>query len=155
MFLFHEMSLPRQLQGKRRQEVIEKWLKGEEDPDWMVKPTKTEGKYIISPRRAQNVGESNENSEQKLEQEPDPEQEPQQEQNIATKPIPPKAKPKLPKVYPRQPLPIQNNDLSMEILAELKALGEYKRQKEARKLQKKEIKKQIRKHAPPPPALKH
>jgi hypothetical protein len=69
------MSLPRQLQGRRRQEVIEKWLKGQEDPDWVVKATKTEGKYIISPHKGEKVEASNDNSEQEPEQEQEPEPE--------------------------------------------------------------------------------
>jgi hypothetical protein len=40
----------KKIQGKRREEVIAKWLIGEEDPEWQVNPTKTPGKYIIKYR---------------------------------------------------------------------------------------------------------
>jgi hypothetical protein len=63
----------------------------------------------------------------------------------------PKPKPK-DKPYPRQKLPKSaiSDELGIEILTELRAIGEAKRAKEAKKQQKKEIRRQVRKHIPAP-----
>lgn len=38
------------IRGRKRREVIEKWLSGVEDPDIEVIPTKSEGRYIVKQR---------------------------------------------------------------------------------------------------------
>lgn len=43
------------VRGKKRAEVIQKWLDGEDDPEFEVKPTKNEGKYIVKRRMLENV----------------------------------------------------------------------------------------------------
>jgi hypothetical protein len=147
----------RKLQGRRRQEVIEKWLQGIEDPEWQVKPTKTEGKYIISERRAPPEEPVSDPPEREEGEEPEPDREPEEgEEPPAEKPKPPPPAPKpkhKPVVYPRQKLPKSafNDDLGIEILTELRAMGEAKRAKEAKKQLKKDIRRQVRKHIPPPP----
>jgi hypothetical protein len=145
----------RKLQGKRRQEVIEKWLRGEEDPEWVVKETKTAGKYIISERRQpveEPVSEASE-GEQEHDDQPEEKEEPPAEKPPPPPPAPkPKPKPK-DKPYPGKKLPKSaiSDELGMEILTELRAIGEAKRAKEAKKQQKKEIRRQVRKHIPAPP----
>jgi hypothetical protein len=134
--------------------MIAKFLAGEDDPDWIVTTTKTQGKYIIKPRRPRNkpVEESEQEQDESQEQE-DPEQNQDPEAKPKSPPPPkptPPPPPKPPKyIPPRQaPPPSIRDDLAMDILTELRAIGEYKRTKEAKRLQKKEIKKQIIKHAP-------
>ena len=38
------------VRGNKRKELIDKWLRGEEDSEYEVKPTRKEGKYIIRKR---------------------------------------------------------------------------------------------------------
>ena len=42
------MSIP--IRGLKRQEIINNWLNGVEDPDYEVVPTRAEGKYIVKTR---------------------------------------------------------------------------------------------------------
>ena len=39
------------IRGKKRIEIIQKFLEGEEDPKYEVVPTVTEGKYFVRPRK--------------------------------------------------------------------------------------------------------
>ena len=41
----------RRVRGKKRMEIIKKFMNGEEDPNYEVLPTVTEGKYFVRPRR--------------------------------------------------------------------------------------------------------
>lgn len=43
-----QMSKP--VRGMKRAQIIQQWLRGIEDPNYEVFPTKKEGKYIIKPR---------------------------------------------------------------------------------------------------------
>jgi hypothetical protein len=130
--------------------VIEKFLQGEEDPEWQVKPTSTNGKYIITRRKVQL--EPVEHSEEKPTEEEKPPEEEKKIEPEKPKKIEPPPEPKIP--YPSQPLPISQpilgNEYAIEILNELRAMGENKRKREAKREQKKEIKRQVRKHIPSP-----
>ena len=53
------------VRGKKRMEIIKKFLEGEEDPDYEVIPTVTEGKYFVRPRK----GSKSKNKSQKSKQE--------------------------------------------------------------------------------------
>jgi hypothetical protein len=144
------------LQGKKRQQVIENWLAGIDDPEWSVKPTCTEGKYIIKwtgepPPRGKPKQNESDNEDQEENQEPNDQENHNQEEDEPPKPPKPK-KPKsnLPKPYPRQPIQQSSPRDShlIEILEELRFLGEHKRQKEAKRQQKKLVARQIRKQIP-------
>jgi hypothetical protein len=147
----------RKIQGAKRKEVIEKWLNGEDDPDWQVNPTKTDGKYIIRPRKPKTDPKP-EKEEQEEPQEPEEGQEKESDDEVQhekpKKPEKPKPKPKpakLPKPYPgKSSKPVIPDDYAVEILAELRSIGELKRQKVTKREQKKLIKKQVRKHVPAP-----
>ena len=39
------------IRGKKRQEIIDNWLKGIEDPDVEVKPTKKDNRYIVTSKK--------------------------------------------------------------------------------------------------------
>jgi hypothetical protein len=144
------------LQGKQREQVIAKWLAGEDDPEWSVKPTCTEGKYIIKWRGDEPRSKSQENSkgEDQEGQNSDQDDQDQDEQEKPPPPpeTPPKSQPKpakkLPKPYPKQPVHSMREDLALDILNELRAMGERKRLKEEKRKQKKQIHKQVRKIAP-------
>ena len=58
------------VRGKKRMEIIKKFLEGEEDPDYEVIPTVTEGKYFVRPRK----GSKSKNKSQKSKQETKDEQ---------------------------------------------------------------------------------
>ena len=53
------------VRGKKRMEIIKKFIDGEEDPDYEVIPTVTEGKYFVRPRK----GSKSKNKSQKSKQE--------------------------------------------------------------------------------------
>ena len=38
------------VKGNKRKQLIEEWLRGEENSEYEVKPTRREGKYIIRKR---------------------------------------------------------------------------------------------------------
>jgi hypothetical protein len=137
--------MSKKLTGKMRGELIRKWLAGEEDAFWQVKPTKTDGKYIISPRRnaEQEESQSQEQSESEEAEaeEPAPDQTELYEETPAQKP-PPKAKTV---TAPSTAKPNFNGDVTMEILNQLKMLGEERREREIRKQRKQEIKLELAK----------
>jgi hypothetical protein len=168
-FYFSLKGMSRKIQGAKRQEVIEKWLSGEDDPDWEITQTKTPGKYIIRPRKVKEQekeekkksreepkgsdDEHPEESDENEEDEPPPKKAPK-----PAEPVPEKKKPKLPKVYPGAAhKPVFSDDYAVEILNELRSIGELKRSKVAKRQQKKLIRHEVRKHVPkaqhpPPPA---
>lgn len=39
------------VRGVKRNQIIQRWLQGIEDPEYEVFPTKKEGKYIVKLRR--------------------------------------------------------------------------------------------------------
>jgi hypothetical protein len=145
----------KKLQGQKRQEVISKWLNGEDDPDWEVNPTKTPGKFIIRQRQ---------------QPEPEPEHEPEHEveaegedqeqgQGQEQEPVPPPKPERKPVKPPSKPAPaapkpqkVFGDELAVEILNELKRMGEEKRAKEAKRQLKKEVKRQVSKKIPSSPA---
>ena len=45
-----QSQMPKQVRGMKRNQIIQQWLRGIEDPNYEVFPTKKEGKYIIKPR---------------------------------------------------------------------------------------------------------
>ena len=45
------------VRGKKRMEIIKKFLEGEEDPKYEVVPTVTEGKYFVRPRKSKSKKE--------------------------------------------------------------------------------------------------
>lgn len=139
-------------QSKRLQ-LINKWLRGIEDENFEVFPTKTEGKYIVRPRKEPLVKPP-----------PEPQKElPQAELEScyskplteehavkADKPAEEKTEQEEQKYYPEkipkqkeEPIKKQDgptNNINFEILSELRALGQEMRLKREKKEQKKMIK---------------
>jgi hypothetical protein len=159
--------MSRKIQGAKRQQVIEKWLAGEDDPDWEINQTKTPGKYIIRPRKGKEEDEpkvkqgkkSREQQGHEEEERLEPEQsEPQSDDEPPPKPkkapkvaepVEKPKKPKLPKVYPgKAGKPVFSDDYAVEILNELRSIGELKRTKVAKRQQKKLIRHEVRKQVP-------
>ena len=160
------------VRGKKRMEIIKKFLEGEEDPDYEVIPTVTEGKYFVRPRK----GSKSKNKSQKSKQETKDDdkitdksdeqslddidddvtdeaiEEQKQKQNGLSEPLRdkvPKNKKKEPKlkqqVVKKSEQVFYDPTISYQILEQLKLLGEEQRLKRTKKEQKKLVKHQIRK----------
>lgn len=52
------------IRGTKRLAIIQKWLRGQDDPDFEVLPTRKEGKYIVK-RRDKSDSKTNEKSDDK------------------------------------------------------------------------------------------
>ena len=158
------------LKGSKRLAIIHRWLQGIDDPEYDVLPTKKEGKYIVKKRTApmkktteqveQHVEQDEQQDVEQVEQQQsdteqvEPEQEEQQEspppQPVPKTTIKPKSTIK-PSSKPKS-TPIYDPTVNLEILEQLKLLGDEIRSKRERKEQKQLIKqvveKQIRKRPP-------
>ncbi|KAK8895890.1 hypothetical protein M9Y10_013776 [Tritrichomonas musculus] len=145
----------------KRLQVINKWLRGIEDDVYEVYPTRTEGKYIVRPRKEPLVRTSAASSE--AVPEPETEPEPEAVPELETKPeclsvteqIPKPtseclsvAKPKI----KRPPIiqPQYDPTINIEILNQLKLLGEEIKSKREKKEQKRMIKEVVHKQLTKP-----
>ena len=136
------------VRGKKRIEIIQKFLEGEEDPEYEVIPTVTEGKYFVRPRKAKSKKERqsartemNEEIEGEEEiEEPKPKLKQEQEQKVKPKQEQEQRKQK---EYSNEVF--YDPTVSYQILEQLKLLGEEQRLKREKKEQKKLVKHQIRK----------
>ena len=138
------------IRGLKRQQIIERWIRGQDDPDYEVFPTKKEGRYVVK-KRTEPLEQSNEevneeHDEDEVTEEPEEaygrgsksleeQNEEQNEEPQEQKPAP-KSKPKPPlkrTVKSKQittPKPKRTTQISsdmtvgIEILEQLKLLGE-------------------------------
>lgn len=104
------------VKGTKRQQIIAKWLRGEDDPEYDVIPTKDENKYIIRKKIPLQTPEL-ESKETKDDKEPE----------VIDEVIEEKPKSFTP-------------DISQQILQELRLMREEKERKREEKMRKKEIK---------------
>lgn len=133
--------MTKHLTGSRRLAIIQRWINGHDDPDWEVLPTRKEGKYIVKQRtqpirETQKVEESSENSEtEKVEETPETE---------IFQETPKKLKPPKP---PKSQNVSQGYDptINLEILNQLRLLGEEIKNKREKKEQKRLIKEAVNK----------
>ena len=146
------------VRGKKRQEVIERWLKGEEDPNYEVIPTRVDGKYIVRPREQQTSSDirktspeirkpsqvSVENTEaakrflaasECSKEEEDEYYEYEEEEIEKPKPVTKKPKSRT----------LKGENIQLEMLKQLRILGEESLRKRAKKERKKETRHIIRK----------
>lgn len=122
------------VRGSKRLKIIQNYLNGKEDDDYEVFPTRTEGKYIVRPRKVSLTKEQPEPPQEQPHQE-----ETQEEQEVEQ--LPP-----IPKVQHKpKPSPIYDPTLSIEILNQLKMLGEEIKMKREKKEQKRMIKEVVQK----------
>lgn len=158
------------VRGKKRMEIIKKFLEGEEDPDYEVIPTVTEGKYFVRPRKGSKsknksqkskqetkddnkiTDKSDEQSDEQSDDDVNDEAIEEQKQNGLSEPLRdkvPKNKKKEPKlkqqVVKKSEQVFYDPTISYQILEQLKLLGEEQRLKRTKKEQKKLVKHQIRK----------
>ena len=137
-------------QSKRLQ-VIQKWINGRDDPEYEVFPCKKEGKYIVRPRKQPLIEDKSEDKSEeakpiiednKIEQ-PKPIIE---DNNIIEEQQPKISKPKpktiideeQPKIY--KPKSVYDPTINIEILNQLKLLGEEIKSEREKKEQKKMMK---------------
>lgn len=129
--------MSKHLTGSKRLQVIQNWLNGREDPDWDVLPTKKENKYIVK-RREQPLT--------KPPPEPLTKTETIEEKVVGQNSDPPEEIPKPKKsIIEEQPKQVYDPTINIEILNQLKLLGEEFKNERAKKEQKKMIKDVIQK----------
>ena len=149
------------LTGSKRLQVIQRWLNGVDDPEYDVFPTRKEGKYIVKPRNetikqttkevndlhSKTLSLESEEPNEKTEQEPI-----EPEQSLQPK-ITPKPK-QIPKPKFRQQTNINDQSydptINIEILNQLKLLGEEFKLKREKKEQKRMIKEVVQKQIAKP-----
>lgn len=138
---------PKQVRGMKRNQIIQRWLQGIEDPDYEVFPTKKEGKYIIKPRLTKDQSSDNLKG---LDQDPI-----DGEHDEPVNDIPKRV------VSRREPVPcsidspsrlpkIVDSTINLEILEQLRSLGEEIRNDRFKKEQKQYIKQVVNKELSKP-----
>ena len=120
------------IRGKKRQEVIENWLKGIEDPDIEVKPTKKENRYIV--RSKSTSGEPEQNIEEEPVEESKKHINESESQKVSSEEY---------EYDYEYEEPNKSELLQYEILNELKRMNEEKAARRAEKQHKKDIKHQV------------
>ena len=154
------------VRGKKRMEIIKKFIDGEEDPDYEVIPTVTEGKYFVRPRngsRHQKVKQKTEDEqslddvdEEEAIEERDPKQKTSKRAHRAIEGQSTEPKHQVMKqTHSNQSFQeFYDPTISYQILEQLKLLGEEQRlkrtKKEQKKLVKHQIQKQLRRKEPEP-----
>ena len=140
--------MSKHLTGSKRLAVIQRWINGHDDPEWEVFPTRTEGKYIVKQRKTplhektqetEEIEETPETEEiDEFEETPETEEteETQETEEIEEKPKKLKKQPKTRK--PQKSL--YDPTMGLEILNQLKLLGEEMKTQRKRKEQKRLIK---------------
>ena len=130
------------LSGSKRLAVIQRWINGHDDPNWEVLPTRKEGKYIVK-KRMTPIEEPQESPEE-LEETPESE---------VLEESPRKAKtPKVKVPKPKKVTESQDPTINLEILNQLKLLGEEMKLKREKKEQKRAIKEVVNKQIRQPKA---
>lgn len=147
------------LTGLNRLKVIKEYMAGKENPDWEVFPTRKEGKFIVKPRVVPIETPSNDHehmddgNDVEVNDDADIEHESKNidesvDESVDVKPNPiPKTKPKMIKSITPKPTSTRNDydpTIGIEILNQLKSLGEEMRSEREAKKQKKLIKETVR-----------
>ena len=139
--------MSKHLTGSKRLAVIQRWINGIDDPEWEVLPTRTEGKYIVKkrktelPEQTQEEEETQETQETEETQEEEETQETQETEELEERPkkiTKPKKTSKSKKT--QETHPAYDPTINLEILNQLKLLGEEIKNKRERKEQKRLIK---------------
>ena len=131
------------IRGKKRQEYIQKWLNGEEDPEVEVKPTRVEGKYIVRPREQNETLEDNPPP-TSASMVPASDNGQQDSSSYYSEYEEEEEKPE-PVIKHRKSKKMSNNDVQLEILHQLRIMGEEAIRKRDKKERKREMKHVVRK----------
>ena len=139
------------VRGLKRQQIIERWIHGHDDPDYEVFPTKKEGRYVVKKRvePLQQNEEVNDDEEQNEEPEDENiEEQVNEEPKSKPKPKPPlKRTVKSKQITTPKPKASNTSDMTVgiEILEQLKLLGEEMKHQRKKKEQKEVIKQVVQK----------
>ncbi|KAK8895991.1 hypothetical protein M9Y10_013877 [Tritrichomonas musculus] len=142
------------LTGSKRLQIIQRWLNGVDDPEYDVFPTRKEGKYIVKPRKTTMTTDINEEPTEKTEQEQEP-IELEQDEPIEQPKITPKTK-QITRPKAKQQTNLNTSyqtydpTINIEILNQLKLLGEEFKLKREKKEQKRMIKEVVQKQIAKP-----
>ena len=136
------------IRGRVRQQYIDNWLSGQEDPNVEVKPTRVDGKYIVryknlpSPSNATTeVEDVNEiNNEQEIKESNKEAIEEQGKESIKEQVIE-----QVKDEVEKQQNNSNNSEIMNEILKELKIINDERQAKQLKKQKKKELQQAIRK----------
>ena len=152
------------LTGSKRLQIITRWLNGIDDPNFEVFPTRKEGKYIVKPRKmnlnqttknpneeceALSETKSTEQPEQDRTEQNESEQEPIEEPTVTPKATR-KAIPKIKQTNVNTPNQFYDPTINIEILNQLKLLGEEFKMEREKKEQKRMIKEVVQKQIAKP-----
>ena len=139
------------IRGKKRQEYIQRWLNGEEDPEVEVMPTRVEGKYIVRPRGQKEettvettVTDTVNTSSKDTEDSSSYYSEYEEEEIPASDEGSPRLSPE-PVTPKRKGKKINQTDIQLEILHHLRIMGEEAIRKREKKERKREMKHVVRK----------
>ena len=141
------------IRGKKRQEIIDNWLKGVEEPDVEVLPTKSDGRYIVGPKtQSQDKKAENEGKVEEKKAQPKPKKQvkhetPPQENEDESYEYRAKRGIKSSDEYEyeyeyeyEEEEPERVDKLQLEILNELKRMNAEKEEHRAEKQRRKELK---------------
>ena len=142
------------VRGKKRMEIIKKFIDGEEDPDYEVIPTVTEGKYFVRPRNGSRHQKVKQKTEDEQSLDDVDEEEAIEERDPKQKTSKPKHQVVKQSNSNQSFQELYDPTISYQILEQLKLLGEEQRlkrtKKEQKKLVKHQIQKQLRRKEPEP-----
>ena len=128
--------MSKQIRGSKRLKLIQNYLKGIEDEEFEVMPSKIEGKYFV--RKRKEPLKSSQQKEEPIIEESSKEEPIEEPKPIATpKPIPPP--------IPKPSTQAYDPTMSIEILNQLKLLGEEMKKEREKKEQKRMIKEVMQK----------
>ena len=131
--------MSKHLTGSKRLAVIQRWINGHDDPEWEVFPTRTEGKYIVKQRKTPLPEKTQETEEIEETQETEEIEETPETEEIEEKPRKTKKQTKTQKPQKTQKS-LYDPTMGLEILNQLKLLGEEMKTQRKRKEQKRLIK---------------
>ena len=136
------------VRGSKRLKIIQNYLNGKEDDEFEVFPTKKEGKYIVR-KRTEPIAKTQEEPIAKPKEEPpvvEPIAEPKEEPPVVEPPTVEPQEIEQPIVKPKStPQPIYDPTINIEILKQLKLLGEEMKSNREKKEQKRMIKEVVNK----------
>ena len=125
------------VRGLKRQQIIERWLRGYDDPEFEVFPTKKEGRYVVK-KRIEPL-----ESKKELEEGRDEDVEEPTSKPVSIPAPKPKASRSAPKRIPQTTHP--DTTVNIEILEQFKLLSEEMKQRRKKKEQKEVIKHAVQK----------
>ena len=138
------------VRGVKRNQIIQRWLQGIEDPEYEVFPTKKEGKYIVKLRETRLVDQTNNDvDKQSVDVDVDKQSvdvDNDVESETESTPPPPVIKQRRPRTSSSTiPSTRPDSTINLEILEQLRNLGEEIRNDRFKKEQKQYINKELSK----------